>query len=460
MANENRHIDIIEMDGASSRKIDDIRHLIEQTKYKPNIATFKIFIIDEVHMLTKEAFNALLKTLEEPPEYVKFILATTDPMKLPATILSRTQHFRFKKINDKEVVKHLEHILNLEDVQYEKDALKMITRAGNGSMRDTLTILDQSIIFSKRYIDTKNVASMLGLLDPAVLDNIMNAILNQDRKKIIEYILELENYECETIIDELISYLKEKFFSNDARFSTMLSDRFFRILSESKNLLFINSDSTFVLTLLFFKMMEATKIKEIDSMIEEIEQKITFATPKSEENSQIAPQQKNQTAPKEELTPKEPIKTDYTKDFDSLIEKLYDRNYELGECFKNNVSFKSYQNDEISLISCADNECRKSIREGYSVIRHFIQEIFGLSTKITVLPCDKPKTQEEPKATEPKTQEKPKETEVSTNSCVANQVLGEDRSKEIDSSNILEDPFIKKAGELFEPSKIIVKSKI
>ncbi len=109
MANENRHTDIIEMDAASSRKIDDIRELIEHTKYKPNIARFKIFIIDEVHMLTKEAFNALLKTLEEPPEYVKFIFGNNnDPLKLPPTILSRTQHFRFKQISQKDVYQPFE----------------------------------------------------------------------------------------------------------------------------------------------------------------------------------------------------------------------------------------------------------------------------------------------------------------------------------------------------------------
>ena len=112
-ANENRHIDIIEMDAASNRGIDDIRELIESTKYKPNMARFKIFIIDEVHMLTTQAFNALLKTLEEPPPYVKFILATTDPLKLPATILSRAQHFRFKQIKTSDVVNHLCHILHL-----------------------------------------------------------------------------------------------------------------------------------------------------------------------------------------------------------------------------------------------------------------------------------------------------------------------------------------------------------
>ena len=108
MANESRHMDIIEMDAASHRKIDDIRELIEQTKYAPAMARYKIFIIDEVHMLTKEAFNALLKTLEEPPSYVKFILATTDPLKLPTTVLSRTQHFRFKQISKYSIVKHLE----------------------------------------------------------------------------------------------------------------------------------------------------------------------------------------------------------------------------------------------------------------------------------------------------------------------------------------------------------------
>ena len=140
MANENRHMDIIEMDAASNRGIDDIKDLIEHTKYKPSSARYKIFIIDEVHMLTPPAFNALLKTLEEPPSFIKFILATTDPLKLPATILSRTQHFRFKKIPAKLVLQHLEHILNKEGVDYEKEALEIIARSGAGSLRDSLTL--------------------------------------------------------------------------------------------------------------------------------------------------------------------------------------------------------------------------------------------------------------------------------------------------------------------------------
>ncbi len=460
LANENRHIDIIEMDAASSRKIDDIRNLIEQTKYKPNMARFKIFIIDEVHMLTKEAFNALLKTLEEPPSYVKFILATTDPMKLPATILSRTQHFRFKKIQTSEVVKHLAHILNLENIDFEKEALSMLSRAGNGSLRDTLTLLDQAIIFSKKYVDAKSVASMLGILDPELLDNIINAILKNDRESVINFIKELENYESEIVIDELIAFVKERFFAGDVRFSTLLSDRFFRILSESKSLLYLNADSGFVLTLLFFKMMEATKIKEIDIMIEELESKITL---KSQTIAKVI-EEKIEQAPIEEEVKTEEKSIDYGHTFEQLITKLYDRNYALGECFKNSVTYVSFKDSALTLSSAASGECVDTLRHSSGVIRHFIHELFGLETKLKML---KSEIKEEPSHAnetsssmiEEQEFQKPQEEACSTNSCIEKQVVGEE-SKEIDRGNILEDPFVKKAGELFEPSKIIVKSKV
>jgi DNA polymerase-3 subunit gamma/tau len=176
MANNNSHIDIIEIDGASNRKIEDIRDLIQQTKYRPSIGNFKIFIIDEVHMLTKEAFNALLKTLEEPPEYVKFILATTDPMKLPQTILSRTQHFHFKRINPNLIKLHLQKILKLEKVEFEEEALDIIIRSGEGSLRDTLTILQQAILFCDNNLQTKLVINMLGLINPDILREIFQLI--------------------------------------------------------------------------------------------------------------------------------------------------------------------------------------------------------------------------------------------------------------------------------------------
>ncbi|MCD6191750.1 MAG: DNA polymerase III subunit gamma/tau, partial [Sulfurimonas sp.] len=259
MAREGRHMDIIEMDGASSRKIDDIRDLVEQTKYRPATARFKIFIIDEVHMLTKEAFNALLKTLEEPPEYVKFILATTDPLKLPATILSRTQHFRFKSIAVNKVVDHLAHILHLEGIEYESDALEILARSGSGSLRDTLTLLDQAIIYSKNHVDVQTVTDMLGLVDPKFITELFNAVFAKDYAALVEYTKFLEDYESEMVVDELIAYLKEKMYNQDALFSTLVLDRFFRILSDSKYLFSINADGSFVLSLIFFKMIEALR---------------------------------------------------------------------------------------------------------------------------------------------------------------------------------------------------------
>ena len=268
MANEGRHIDIIEMDAASHRKIDDIRELIEQTKYHPASARFKIFIIDEVHMLTKEASNALLKTLEEPPSYVKFILATTDPLKLPVTVLSRTQHFRFRPIAKSAVVAHLEQILKTENIAYEEGALEILARSGSGSLRDTLTLLDQAIIFSREGITQHAIADMLGLLDPVKIGEILDVVLRQDRAGAIEIIKEVENYNAETIIDEMIANLKDKFLRRDAKFSLLMYERFFRILAGAKSMLAISPDNTYAISMMIFMMMEAVNLREIDELIE------------------------------------------------------------------------------------------------------------------------------------------------------------------------------------------------
>jgi len=324
------------------------------------------------------------------------------------------------------VVKHLSHILNLENVEYEAEALTMLTRAGNGSLRDTLTLLDQSIIFSKNFVDAKSVASMLGLLDPEFIDAIFNTIFKNDRDKVLEFIKELENYESEVVIDEIISYAKERFFQRDARFSTMLSDRFFRILSESKNLLFLNADSGFVLTLLFFKMIEATKIKDIDDMIDELEGKIkitpkpkpqnieppkeipvppTAPTPPPEEPQTIEPEPQTepvietpapvpQTEPVAEApTPvPEPVKQNpHAKTFQELIDKLYDRNYELGECFKNSIEFVDFEDNKLKLISSAQEACKKTLRQSSGHIKHFVQECFGFEAKISMIPAPEDK---------------------------------------------------------------------
>lgn len=268
-ANSSRHLDIIEMDAASNRGIDDIKDLIEHTKYKPSSARFKVFIIDEVHMLTTQAFNALLKTLEEPPGFVKFILATTDPLKLPATILSRTQHFRFNKISNSDVIHHLSHILNEEGIDYESEALEILARSGQGSLRDTLTMLDQAIIFSKGRVSTTAVVDMLGLIDPEVMDTIFQVVLNKG--DITAIVKELENYEVSQVCDEMTIYLKHRMLEKDSRFDLLLYDRFFRILSDAKHLLAMNSDGGFVLILTLMKMIEAVDIRTIDEIIDQVQ---------------------------------------------------------------------------------------------------------------------------------------------------------------------------------------------
>ena len=461
MANENRHIDIIEMDAASSRKIDDIRDLIEHTKYKPNSARFKIFIIDEVHMLTKEAFNALLKTLEEPPSFVKFILATTDPLKLPATILSRTQHFRFKQIAKSDITHHLSHILNLENIEYEIDALDMLARAGNGSLRDTLTLLDQAIIYSKSYVTPEAVASMLGLLDPAQLENIFETILKGDKEKLIAIIKDLESYECEVVIDELIAYLKEAFFSKNNKFSILLCERFFRILSEAKNLLFLNADNGFVLSLVFFKMLEATNIKTVEEMIESLESE-KFRIPQKEELIKAHTSNMLNTTVQKETIHEQNTQTQETTNaslFAQLIEKLEDRSHELATCFKKNIEFISFENATLTWSSSADGEDKETLRYGYAIIRQFVQEIFGLDTKIQM-------QQAQPKEVFEQEEEIPSsmieeiefEEGANTHSCVSGHLSQE--AKDAQAKEILNDPFVQKVQEMFQPKDIKIYPKV
>ncbi len=461
-ANENRHIDIIEMDAASNRGIDDIRELIESTKYKPNMARFKIFIIDEVHMLTTQAFNALLKTLEEPPPYVKFILATTDPLKLPATILSRAQHFRFKQIKTHDVVSHLCHILHLEGIEYEKEALEMLSRAGNGSLRDTLTLLDQAIIYSKGFITPQSVATMLGLLDPKELQKIFTTLLNGDKTQMLGIIKELEEYECEIVIDELIAYLKNAFFEQDRRFSTLLYERFFKILSEAKSLLFINANNGFVLCLVFFKMIEATHIKSIEEMIDSLEnEKFRLPTPMP---APLEPAL-HVSLPSAPLLPDTSMQTRQL--FDALIRKLQDRNAALGECFEKNICFVSYEEGHLILRSSATQEESKLLNTHYGIIKHFIHELFGLDTTIKIHKEERSLLANEALQevqryahNESGSMIESIEFEESpqSESCATGAIMAKER--EIDVKEILNDPFIQRAQELFEPRKIEIHPKV
>ena len=189
--NEGSSIDVIEIDAASNRGIDDIRNLREAIKFTPTLGKYKVYIIDEVHMLTNEAFNALLKTLEEPPSYVMFILATTEPHKLPATILSRCQRFDFKRISIQNIMLHLKDICGHEGMSAEEAALRIIARNADGAMRDALSILDQCAVYGGKSISENTVLEVLGISGDQHLMEIGEAILKGDAAKSILIIDEL-----------------------------------------------------------------------------------------------------------------------------------------------------------------------------------------------------------------------------------------------------------------------------
>ncbi|WP_137885369.1 DNA polymerase III subunit gamma/tau [Pseudomonas sp. 2FE] len=188
---EGRFIDLIEVDAASRTKVEDTRELLENVQYAPSRGRFKVYLIDEVHMLSTHSFNALLKTLEEPPPHVKFLLATTDPQKLPATILSRCLQFSLKNMPPERVVEHLTHVLGVENVPFEEDALWLLGRAADGSMRDAMSLTDQAIAFGEGKVLAADVRAMLGTLDHGQVYGVLQALLEGDARGVIETVRHL-----------------------------------------------------------------------------------------------------------------------------------------------------------------------------------------------------------------------------------------------------------------------------
>ena len=180
-----RFVDYVEMDAASNRGVDEMAQLLEQAVYAPSNARFKVYMIDEVHMLTNHAFNAMLKTLEEPPEHVKFILATTDPQKIPVTVLSRCLQFNLKQMPPGHIVGHLENILGQENVVFEQPALRLLAQGAHGSMRDALSLTDQAIAYAAGAVTLDAVQGMLGALDQSYLVRLLDALANKDGKDLM-----------------------------------------------------------------------------------------------------------------------------------------------------------------------------------------------------------------------------------------------------------------------------------
>jgi len=175
-----RFVDLLELDAASNTGIDNMREVLDNAQYAPTSGRFKVYIIDEVHMLSKAAFNSMLKTLEEPPEHVKFILATTDPQKIPVTVLSRCLQFNLKQMPPLLIIGHLQRILEKENLGFNLPALQLIARAAQGSMRDALSLLDQAIAYGGGNVEEESVRGMLGAIDQSYLFTLLQALVNHD----------------------------------------------------------------------------------------------------------------------------------------------------------------------------------------------------------------------------------------------------------------------------------------
>jgi DNA polymerase III subunit gamma/tau len=206
-----RFVDLIEVDAASRTKVEDTRDLLENVQYAPTRGRYKVYLIDEVHMLSTHSFNALLKTLEEPPPHVKFLLATTDPQKLPPTILSRCLQFSLKRLSLEQITTHLAKIVATEQIDHEAASLKLLAQAADGSLRDALSLLDQAIAYGAGKLLTTDVSTMLGTLDYEVVLNLVRALATNNATEVLQQVASLaeSNPDFNSILSELLSLLQK-----------------------------------------------------------------------------------------------------------------------------------------------------------------------------------------------------------------------------------------------------------
>ncbi|MBI0423134.1 DNA polymerase III subunit gamma/tau [Acinetobacter sp. ACIN00229] len=209
--NEGRFIDLIEIDAASRTKVEDTRELLDNVPYAPTQGRFKVYLIDEVHMLSTHSFNALLKTLEEPPEHVKFLFATTDPQKLPITVISRCLQFTLRPLAVDEITKHLGAILEKEQINADQDAIWQIAESAQGSLRDALSLTDQAIAYGQGSVHHQDVKEMLGLIDRTIIYDLILAIHQNQREKVSQLLLQFRHQALDVslVLDQLISTLHE-----------------------------------------------------------------------------------------------------------------------------------------------------------------------------------------------------------------------------------------------------------
>ncbi len=291
---EESTMDVVEMDAASNRRIDDIRNLKETVVYPPNNLKYKVYIIDEAHMITREAFNALLKIMEEPPSHLVFILATTEIEKIPKTILSRVQKFEFNKIGREDIIKQIDIILSDRDITIEQEAKELIVKTAKGAMRDALSILDQVLSIDKNNFTLKDVENILGLVDFESLDKLIANIISYNQKDSLDLLFDLRNNnkDDKDILDGLVGYFRDimiyktsqnqKYIENldyldliKEKIEKISSDRlvsYLEILNDYSNRMKISDNSALLMEMAILRLINLKDDENILSRLKKLEE--------------------------------------------------------------------------------------------------------------------------------------------------------------------------------------------
>lgn len=324
---EDRSVDVLEIDGASNRGIDEVRSLREGVKYKPIYSRYKIIIIDEVHMLTREAFNALLKTLEEPPSHTIFILATTEFHKVPATIVSRCQHFEFKKISQKEIINHLLSITQKEKITISSFGLNLIAEAADGSLRDAQSLLDQAVAFSGENIRDEDLKEILGIISREILFEFSTAILKEKTGGIFPLVERIisNGYDLRFFYKELIQHFRnlllvksvkdcqellplreedlKKYQEEAKKASSEEILRYLVVLQQGEQGLKFSSHPRIYLEVLLAKLCHFKKVTPLRDILQELEEmrKGMTAPSESPRNAEISALSQNEEVKEESI---------------------------------------------------------------------------------------------------------------------------------------------------------------
>lgn len=445
--NNNSHPDVIEIDAASNNSVDDARSLIEKVRYSPMLGKYKVYIIDEVHMMSSSAFNALLKTLEEPPSYVVFILCTTEPHKVLPTIVSRCQHYEFKKIDDKDLIKLIKKVLLNEGVSASDEAIHLITELANGGARDALSLLDQIIAYSDKRIEVSDIEQIFGLTSISDKITLLKFISKGDTLNVLNKFNQFinKNVDVERLVSELLVILKDILIYQKTKNIDLLvslneisvkelSDIFLN--AELNNLISlfmdcqkefkITNNPTFTFEIYLLKSLEVfNSVNEIEISTNS-DKNIEFVPPKEPENNKINPSIEELNKTKEEekmIVPQETIiqnLKEETKEIDIFNPALEIENEEkeklenIKKVFKTSIKIEKLSNEGeiysinddsiIKILVNANKEERLALFNNWKLFENYLEDanakelseilldecnIYARSEDYTILVCNK-----------------------------------------------------------------------